>query len=96
VNATHGIGADQYNLELSTRRAAAVKSALVARYHVDAARLTYAGFGKSQPKDTNDTLEGACQKSTGRAGAAMTRVTWSLMPQERQFAGRLAWKRTRA
>ncbi len=28
------------------------------RYGIDAARLTTTGFGKSQPKDTNDTIEG--------------------------------------
>jgi outer membrane protein OmpA-like peptidoglycan-associated protein len=55
---TDGIGGDQYNGELSKRRASAVVSALVMRYHIDASRLKSAGFGKSQPKDTNDTLEG--------------------------------------
>jgi len=55
---TDGIGADQYNLDLSKRRAAAVVRALVTRYHIGADRLKSAGFGKSQPKDTNDTLEG--------------------------------------
>lgn len=55
---TDGIGTDQYNLDLSKRRAAAVKDALVKRYGIDAARLTTQGLGKSQPKDTNDTLEG--------------------------------------
>jgi len=55
---TDGVGGDQYNLELSRRRAAAVKDALVKRYAIDAGRLAAAGFGKSQPKDTNDTLEG--------------------------------------
>jgi outer membrane protein OmpA-like peptidoglycan-associated protein len=55
---TDGIGTDQYNLDLSKRRAAAVMKALVTRYHIDASRLKFAGFGKSQPKDTNDTLEG--------------------------------------
>jgi outer membrane protein OmpA-like peptidoglycan-associated protein len=55
---TDGIGADQYNLDLSKRRAAAVVKALVTSYHIDAGRLKSAGFGKSQPKDTNDTLEG--------------------------------------
>jgi outer membrane protein OmpA-like peptidoglycan-associated protein len=55
---TDGIGADQYNLDLSKRRAAAVVKALVTGYHIDAGRLKSAGFGKSQPKDTNDTLEG--------------------------------------
>lgn len=55
---TDGIGTDQYNLDLSRRRAAAVKDALVRRYGVDAARLATQGFGRSQPKDTNETLEG--------------------------------------
>jgi outer membrane protein OmpA-like peptidoglycan-associated protein len=55
---TDGVGGDQFNLDLSKRRAAAVKAALVARYGIDASRLTFSGFGKSQPKDTNDTLEG--------------------------------------
>ena len=55
---TDGIGTDQYNLELSKRRAVAVREALVKRYGIDAGRLTSQGFGKSQPKDTNDTLEG--------------------------------------
>ena len=55
---TDSIGGDQYNLDLSRRRAAAVKEALVKRYGVDGDRLSAAGFGKSQPKDTNDTLEG--------------------------------------
>ena len=55
---TDGIGTDQYNLDLSRRRAAAVKDALVRRYGIDAARLATQGFGRSQPKDTNETLEG--------------------------------------
>ena len=55
---TDSIGDDQSNLDLSRRRAAAVKDALVKRFGVDAGRLTTAGFGKSQPKDTNETLDG--------------------------------------
>ena len=55
---TDGIGGDQANVELSKRRAASVVNALVTSYHIDASRLKSAGFGKSQPKDTNDTLEG--------------------------------------
>jgi outer membrane protein OmpA-like peptidoglycan-associated protein len=55
---TDGIGGDQYNLDLSSRRAAAVKQALITRYGIAADRLTTAGIGKAQPKDTNDTLEG--------------------------------------
>jgi outer membrane protein OmpA-like peptidoglycan-associated protein len=55
---TDGIASDAFNLSLSQRRAAAVKDALVKRYGVDAARLSTAGHGKSQPIDTNETAEG--------------------------------------
>jgi outer membrane protein OmpA-like peptidoglycan-associated protein len=55
---TDGIGSDAQNLDLSQRRAAAVKGALVKRYGINASRLSTTGFGKSQPVDTNDTLEG--------------------------------------
>jgi len=55
---TDNIGGDAYNLDLSKRRAAAVKQALVTRYHIAADRLSTNGFGSSSPIDTNDTLEG--------------------------------------
>jgi len=55
---TDGIGGDQSNLDLSRRRSTAVKDALVKRYAIAGDRLATSGFGKSQPKDTNDTLEG--------------------------------------
>jgi outer membrane protein OmpA-like peptidoglycan-associated protein len=55
---TDNIGGDAYNLDLSKKRAAAVKDALVTRYHIAADRLTTVGYGASRPKDTNDTLEG--------------------------------------
>jgi len=55
---TDSIGGDTPNLDLSKRRAAAVKQALVARHKVTPARLTTDGFGASRPKDTNATLEG--------------------------------------
>jgi OOP family OmpA-OmpF porin len=55
---TDNVGGDDYNLELSNRRAAAVKQALIERYRVAADRLTTAGFGASRPRETNDTLEG--------------------------------------
>jgi outer membrane protein OmpA-like peptidoglycan-associated protein len=55
---TDGVGGDEQNLDLSKRRAAAVKDALLKRYGLAAGRLSTTGFGKSQPKDTNDTLEG--------------------------------------
>ncbi len=55
---TDNIGGDTYNLDLSKRRAAAVKQALVTQYHIAPERLSTDGFGASHPIDTNDTLEG--------------------------------------
>jgi outer membrane protein OmpA-like peptidoglycan-associated protein len=55
---TDNIGGDAYNLDLSNRRAATVKQALVTRYHIDPDRLSPAGFGATRPVDSNDTLEG--------------------------------------
>jgi outer membrane protein OmpA-like peptidoglycan-associated protein len=55
---TDNIGGASYNMELSNRRAAAVKQALVDRYNISPDRLTTAGFGMSQPIETNDTPEG--------------------------------------
>ncbi len=55
---TDSIGGHKYNLDLSQRRSACVKKALVERYHVDPGRLSTSGDGDSVPIDTNDTLEG--------------------------------------
>lgn len=55
---TDNVGGDDYNLQLSQRRAEAVKAALVSRYHITAERLTPQGFGATRPKETNDTLAG--------------------------------------
>ena len=55
---TDNVGGDAYNLDLSNRRAAAVKRALVTQYHLDPARLNPKGFGATQPKESNDTPQG--------------------------------------
>src|SRR5205807_9596172 len=55
---TDSIGGDAPNLDLSKRRAAAVKNALVARFGVNNGRLVTTGYGKSRPVDTNETPEG--------------------------------------
>jgi outer membrane protein OmpA-like peptidoglycan-associated protein len=55
---TDSVASDTYNLDLSRRRADAVKTALTTGYAVDRLRLTTAGYGESRPKDRNDTLEG--------------------------------------
>ena len=55
---TDSIGGDSYNLDLSRRRSASVKQALTTRYKIDVNRLQTSGYGASQPKDRNDTMEG--------------------------------------
>jgi outer membrane protein OmpA-like peptidoglycan-associated protein len=55
---TDNIGGDEYNLDLSQRRAEAVTLVLVTRYHTTGDRLTPQGFGASRPKEPNDTLAG--------------------------------------
>jgi OmpA family len=55
---TDSIGDDAYNLDLSKRRALAVKQALVAQYNIFADRLANDGFGASRRVESNDTLEG--------------------------------------
>jgi outer membrane protein OmpA-like peptidoglycan-associated protein len=55
---TDNIGGDAYNLDLSQRRAAAVKQALISRYGIDEHRMQTTGFGMRVPKDRNDTIEG--------------------------------------
>jgi outer membrane protein OmpA-like peptidoglycan-associated protein len=55
---TDAVASEVYNLELSRRRAAAVKAALVDRFGVLADRLVTAGFGEGSPRDNNDTLAG--------------------------------------
>lgn len=55
---TDNIGGDDYNLDLSKRRSAAVKARLIERYHIPSSQLETDGFGASRPIDTNATLAG--------------------------------------
>jgi outer membrane protein OmpA-like peptidoglycan-associated protein len=55
---TDNVASDRYNLELSGRRAAAVKTALGTRFGIAGTRLTTVGLGESRPQDRNDTVEG--------------------------------------
>lgn len=54
---TDSTGSEPYNLELSQRRAEAVRDALIAR-DVHAARIETVGFGESSPVATNTTESG--------------------------------------
>ena len=58
---TDNVGGDAFNLDLSRRRAAAVKGALAQNYQIAPDRLTTAGYGASRPKVPNTTLEGRAQ-----------------------------------
>jgi outer membrane protein OmpA-like peptidoglycan-associated protein len=58
VGHTDSQGSFDYNLDLSARRAAAVKAALVSGHGVDANRLATAGAGMMAPVATNATDEG--------------------------------------
>jgi len=51
---TDATGSDQYNEQLSQRRAQSVKRYLVAAYHIDPARLHAVGMGKYAPLPGRD------------------------------------------
>jgi outer membrane protein OmpA-like peptidoglycan-associated protein len=55
---TDNVGGAEYNLDLSKRRALAVKDALVSHYSIRANRLAGIGYGFSRPKASNDTAQG--------------------------------------
>jgi outer membrane protein OmpA-like peptidoglycan-associated protein len=55
---TDNVGGTAYNLDLSSRRAASVKTILVNQYHIAAARLSTVGYGLSRPVATNETDAG--------------------------------------
>jgi outer membrane protein OmpA-like peptidoglycan-associated protein len=54
-------GIAQHNMDLSKRRAEAVKTVLVSQFGIDASRLTTAGFGSSKPVAPNTTPDGKAQ-----------------------------------
>lgn len=55
---TDNIGTPKANLDLSKRRAAAVRDALVTRFHVAPGRLSATGFGDTRPIESNKTVDG--------------------------------------
>ena len=57
---TDSVGTDNYNQDLSERRADSVRSYLVAQ-HIAAQSITTKGFGEQQPVATNDTAAGRQQ-----------------------------------
>lgn len=55
---TDSRGSDDYNADLSDRRAKAVKAKLAADYGIAASRISAIGYGESRPIDSNDSDEG--------------------------------------
>lgn len=58
---TDSTGDDMYNMNLSKRRAEAVRQALIKDYAVTPARLQSKGYGESKPIADNNTAEGRLQ-----------------------------------
>ena len=54
---TDNSGTDEYNLELSGRRAGSVVNYLT-DHGITPGRLSFKGYGEARPVDTNDTEEG--------------------------------------
>lgn len=61
IGHTDSDGADAANLELSKKRAEAVKAALVKDYGVDESRMVTDGLGETKPVGDNKTKEGKAQ-----------------------------------
>ncbi|MBN1210724.1 MAG: OmpA family protein [Myxococcaceae bacterium] len=55
---TDSQGADAFNLDLSQRRANNVRKRLIEEERIEAERLEAAGYGETQPVDTNKTAKG--------------------------------------
>jgi outer membrane protein OmpA-like peptidoglycan-associated protein len=51
---TDGVGGEEYNLDLSSRRADAVKAYLISKYKMDPGHLITAGYGKTKLKNSSD------------------------------------------
>jgi len=58
---TDSVGNADHNLDLSKRRAEAVKAVLVTQFTIDASRLTTSGLGATKPIESNDTAQGRSQ-----------------------------------
>jgi OmpA-OmpF porin, OOP family len=58
IGHTDSDGDEAKNMELSKKRAEAVKQALIKEFGIDASRLSTDGKGESQPSDNNNSPEG--------------------------------------
>lgn len=58
---TDSVGNADHNLDLSRRRAEAVRTVLISQFTVDASRLSASGLGSTKPVESNDTPKGRAQ-----------------------------------
>jgi OmpA-OmpF porin, OOP family len=58
---TDSVGDAAHNMDLSRRRAEAVRAVLIGQFNVEASRLSAAGLGSTKPVDSNDTPQGRAQ-----------------------------------
>jgi hypothetical protein len=74
------------NADLSQRRSASVRRALVDRFHIDPARLATSGYGASQPKDSllrGHSVDGRCWAVCVRASCERPRRQGNRLHPER-------------
>jgi len=55
---TDSDGADDYNMELSRKRAESVRAYLINEFSISSDRLEAKGWGESKPIDSNGSSEG--------------------------------------
>jgi OOP family OmpA-OmpF porin len=55
---TDNVGGKKYNLNLSQKRAEAIKNIMVTKFNIEPSRLTAKGFGESKPIASNSTKDG--------------------------------------
>ncbi len=70
---TCSIGSEEYNMNLSKRRAASVKKYLVDKFGVDGGRIATVGYGETKPVASNKTEEG--RKRNRRVVANIVTIT---------------------
>ena len=58
---TDSVGPEDYNQQLSQRRAQAVVDMLVNQYGIASSRLEAKGYGETRPVASNDTAEGRAE-----------------------------------
>jgi outer membrane protein OmpA-like peptidoglycan-associated protein len=54
---TDGVGGEQFNQELSERRADTIKHYLIDKYGINGSDLVTVGYGKTKPKDPNAPMD---------------------------------------